>query len=195
MLQVENLYIEQIDKTINCNFLEGITHLSGKNGSGKTLLLDYISGLRKLPKNASILNSGSTIYMKQNFRFHNRVILKEFIEFIEKINDQNITAFKKFTQKYFPDFSYEEIAHTKLGMLSGGERRFIYILTILSIERKWYILDEPFTNIDKDRRETLKEIIVSMSNFGSNFIITSHDTFGIQEARTVQFEDIVHDNI
>ena len=80
-------------------------------------------------------------------------------------------------------------------MLSGGERRFIYMLTILSIERKWYILDEPFTNIDKDRRETLKEIIVSMSNFGSNFIITSHDTFEIQEARTVQFEDIVHDSI
>ena len=70
MISVENLYIKEIDRTISVKFSKGINFLKGSNGSGKTLLLDYLSGLRKLKNKKNIKNQNSNVYMRQNFSFY-----------------------------------------------------------------------------------------------------------------------------
>jgi len=69
VISVENLYIKEIDRTISVKFSKGINFLKGSNGSGKTLLLDYLSGLRKLKNKKNIKNQNSNVYMAQ--RTHN----------------------------------------------------------------------------------------------------------------------------
>ena len=59
MISVENLYIKEIDRTISVKFSKGINFLKGSNGSGKTLLLDYLSGLRKLKNKKNIKKTNS----------------------------------------------------------------------------------------------------------------------------------------
>ncbi|WP_258081457.1 ATP-binding cassette domain-containing protein, partial [Enterococcus faecium] len=192
VIVIENLFIKEIEREINCKFEEGITYLKGKNGSGKTLLLDYISGLRSpLPKNSKISNNTSCIYMRQNFTFYSRLTVNEFIHFIEGLTKESKRNFLYLLNTFFPNINFEKYKKKKLGLLSGGERRLIYILSILSIERKWYILDEPFSNLDQETREVLMVIIKTMNKEKKvNFILTAHENIPLDNLHVLDFNSI-----
>ncbi|AYY08357.1 MULTISPECIES: ATP-binding cassette domain-containing protein [Enterococcus] len=196
MIVIENLFIKEIEKEINCKFEEGITYLKGKNGSGKTLLLDYISGLRNpLPKNSKIINNNSCIYMRQNFTFYSRLTVDEFIHFVEGLTNESKKNFLNLLDTYFPDINFEKYKKKKLGLLSGGERRLVYILSILSIERKWYILDEPFSNLDQETRDILMIIIKTMSREKkANFILTAHENLSLDNLHVLDFNSIINES-
>lgn len=127
MISVENLYIKEIDRTISVKFSKGINFLKGSNGSGKTLLLDYLSGLRKLKNKKNIKNQNSNVYMRQNFSFYTKITAYEFINFIEKLNGYSVQHFFDFLEEYVPNYDFNLYKAKKLGLLSGGERRYLYI--------------------------------------------------------------------
>ena len=68
--------------------------------------------------------------------------MAEVTEF-EKHNGENV---KKLSKKQW-------------GMLSGGERKLIYILILMSINREWYILDEPFAFLDTMKKNMIWDVI------------------------------------
>lgn len=55
-------------KKIDLEFTRELNYLCGENGSGKTVLLDYIAGLRK-EKKSSIKGNENIIYINQNIFF------------------------------------------------------------------------------------------------------------------------------
>lgn len=59
-------------------------------------------------------------------------------------------------------------------MLSGGERKFLYAVILLSLDRDWYILDEPFAFVDAARRAMLWEIMNGKVSESKGIILTSH---------------------
>lgn len=186
VLTVNDLYIKEIDRHITCEFQEGITYLKGKNGSGKTLFLDYLSGLRG---NQGIDNN---IYMRQNFTFYNRLTVQEYIHFIQDLSGNSRQHFVDFLQSYYPEMDFERYKKKRLGMLSGGEKRLIYVLSILSIKRDWYILDEPFANIDQETKEDLLTIITAIrQNQKANFILTSHEPMDFNQLHTLDFNALL----
>ena len=191
MISVDNLYIKEIDRTISVKFSKGINFLKGSNGSGKTLLLDYLSGLRKLKNKKNIKNQNSNVYMRQNFSFYTKITAYEIINFIEKLNGYSVQHFFDFLEEYVPNYDFNLYKAKKLGLLSGGERRYLYILAILSIERDLYILDEPFSNIDQETKEQLIKLIEKIHyKKNSNFIITSHELLTFENMNVFEFKDI-----
>ena len=191
MISVDNLYIKEIDRTISVKFSKGINFLKWSNGSGKTLLLDYLSGLRKLKNKKNIKNQNSNVYMRQNFSFYTKITAYEFINFIEKLNGYSVQHLFDFLEEYVPNYDFNLYKDKKLGLLSGGERRYLYILAILSIERDLYILDEPFSNIDQETKEQLIKLIEKIHyKKNSNFIITSHELLTFENMNVFEFKDI-----
>ncbi len=182
---VENLYLKEVDKTFNINFRKRLNILQGSNGSGKSILLDYISGLRMAPEEAKIKGNNNIIYLNQNMYYNGRLRVDEYLKFIYNLN--NIRDYKE----YFFDFvalylndvvdEIKKMINKKMGDLSGGERRFIYNLIILSIDREWYILDEPLTAIDQNRKKYLIDIIFDYALKGKGIILTSHETLDFYE--------------
>nr|WP_244877118.1 ABC transporter ATP-binding protein [Brochothrix thermosphacta] len=61
------------------------------------------------------------------------------------------------------------------GMLSGGEKRFLYVIILLSLDKDWYILDEPFASIDKKRKLLLYKLINVKLAEGKGIILTTHE--------------------
>ena len=109
--------------------------------------------------------------MRQNFSFYTKITAYEFINFIEKLNGYSVQHFFDFLEEYVPNYDFNLYKAKKLGLLSGGERRYLYILAILSIERDLYILDEPFSNIDQETKEQLIKLIEKIHyKKNSNFI-------------------------
>ncbi|GEK35603.1 ATP-binding cassette domain-containing protein [Kurthia sibirica] len=174
MITINKLKIKEINTFVTLNIYEGITYISGKNGSGKTLFLDYISKIRKA-KTKNISGNTNMIYMRQNFSFYNRIRVKEFIKFVYNLCEENYINFYSFLKRHHISIDIEKIKNTKMGMLSGGERKLIYILTILSLQRDWYILDEPFVNIDKETKKEIINLILQLKKENRNFILTNHD--------------------
>ena len=75
----------------------------------------------------------------------------------------------------------QRIFSQKWGTLSGGERKIIYILSLLMTEKEWYILDEPFANLDIEKKQMLLNVIDLKLRLKKNIIITSHDLNDILE--------------
>lgn len=171
-IEVQNLKLPYGDHEINLRFVKGINYLKGNNGSGKTMLLDHIAGLYK-KSGDNIKGNKSIVYINQNIFFSDRLSGMDFLRFVYRL-DNNTKGRKRFEKKYCAIEEINQTIRKQWGMLSGGERKFLYAVILLSLDRDWYILDEPFAFVDAVRRAMLWEIMNGKVSEGKGIILTSH---------------------
>jgi len=152
--------------------------LVGKNGVGKTTLLNIIQG--KEPVDSGKVQLGETIvfghYSQGGIQLSND---KRIIEIVQGIADHiplangaSLSASQMLTRFNFaPNVQYS-YAHT----LSGGEKRRLYLLTVLMKNPNFLILDEPTNDLDIVTLETLEEFL---EEFKGCVLIVSHDRYFI----------------
>jgi len=150
-----------------------ITGILGRNGSGKTCLMNIIYG--KLKPTSKSVRLNNKYNPENHFQKDVLTYLPQF-SFIPKslsieriFNDYNIDL-NEFTE-YFPEF--EKYYKTKIKNLSGGEQRIIEIYVILVSDTKFCMLDEPFSQIMPIHIDTIKEIIIKEKE-KKGIIITDH---------------------
>ncbi len=150
--------------------------LVGSNGVGKTTFLELITGKQKA--DSGIIDTGSTIvfgYYSQAgivLPEDKRVIevVTDIAEYIPLGNDETLSA-AQFLQK----FGFEPARqYTYVSKLSGGEKRRLYLLTVLVTNPNFLILDEPTNDLDIVTLNILEEFLVT---FGGCLLIVSHDRY------------------
>lgn len=148
----------------------------GKNGVGKSSFLNLLIGIEK--PDSGRIESGETIvfgYYKQDgiiLKDDKRVIdvVKDIAEII-MLNDGKSLSASQFLQHFmFPP----EMQYSYVSKLSGGERRRLYLLTVLIKNPNFLILDEPTNDLDID---TLNKIEDFLSGFGGCLILATHDRY------------------
>lgn len=148
----------------------------GKNGVGKSTFLNLITGLEQ-PDSGKI-NVGETIvygYYSQHGLVINedkRVIevVKEIAEVVPLSDGSTISA-SQFLQLFqFPP----EMQYTFVSKLSGGEKRRLFLLTVLIKNPNFLILDEPTNDLDLITLSVLEQFLL---NFGGCLIVVSHDRY------------------
>lgn len=150
----------------------------GKNGTGKTTLLNIIQGKEKV--DTGKIQLGDTIvfgyYSQAGMLINNdkRIIeiVRDIAEYIPLSNGTSLSASHLLTRFNFPpnvQFSY---AHT----LSGGEKRRLYLLTVLMKNPNFLILDEPTNDLDIVTLQTLEDFL---EEFKGCVLIVSHDRYFI----------------
>lgn len=149
------------------------TGILGRNGTGKTCLMNIIYGELKT-YNKSIRLDGKVIF--DGFRSPETLRYLPQFNFIPgnlKIKrifkDFNLN-FSEFIE-YFPDF--EKYYNFKLKNLSGGENRIIEIYIILASKTLFCMLDEPFSQVMPVHVDTIKRII-NEEKKNKGIIITDH---------------------
>ncbi len=148
----------------------------GKNGVGKTTVLNMIMGLEGY--DGGKIQTGETVvfgYYSQQGMIHaddKRVIevVKEIAEFIPMADGSKLSA-SQLLQRFL--FSNEQ-QYTMVGKLSGGERRRLYLMTILIRNPNFLILDEPTNDLDIVTLSILEDFLVS---FKGCVLIVSHDRY------------------
>jgi len=150
----------------------------GKNGTGKTTLLNIIQGKEAVDSGKVAL--GDTIvfgYYSQGGMVINNdkriiEIVRDIAEHIPLSNGTSLSASQLLTRFNFPpnvQFSY---AHT----LSGGEKRRLFLLTVLMKNPNFLILDEPTNDLDIVTLQTLEDFL---EEFKGCVLIVSHDRYFI----------------
>jgi len=150
-----------------------ITGLLGRNGSGKTCLMNIIHGMLR-PVNASV-RINSKVLLKARRKPDELLHLTQLNYIPAFLTPQRVFAdfsleFSIFIE-HFPDF--EKYFRTKLKRLSGGERRIIEIYVIIASDTKFCMLDEPFSHIMPVHLDTIKKLIVQEKE-NKGILITDH---------------------
>jgi len=148
----------------------------GKNGSGKSTFLDIITG-RLRPQKGHI-QTGETIqygYYKQQglvFNDQTRVIdvVKEIAEVVRIGNGNTITAAAFLNYFMFPYPSHFQPVYK----LSGGEKRRLYLVTVLMQSPNFLILDEPTNDLDIVTLNVLEEYLAT---FNGCVVVVTHDRY------------------
>lgn len=150
--------------------------LAGKNGTGKSTLLNIITG-NLIPENGIVGTGETTVYgyYKQGglaFNEKERVIdiVKSDAEYIKMADGSMITASQLLTLFLFPP----KKQHGMVEKLSGGEKKRLHLMKVLMQNPNFLILDEPTNDLDIDTLNVLEEFL---ENFPGVLILVSHDRY------------------
>ena len=130
----------------------------GPNGVGKSTFLDLLAGV--LEPSAGEIDRGETLrigYYRQ-----------------EGIKGETVSAMTFLNYFLFPPSMHRN----KVALLSGGERRRLYLLTVLMRSPNFLILDEPTNDLDLMTLNVLEEYL---SGFAGSLLIVSHDRFFVDK--------------
>lgn len=147
----------------------------GKNGSGKTTLLRIIMGEVKPDKGRVV--RGQTVEFGY-FRQEGLQMIedKRVIDIVKDIAEQ--VEMKKGSMspaQFLTYFNFRpEIHYNYFSMLSGGEKRRLYLLTTLLKNPNFLILDEPTNDLDIDTLNRLEDFLL---NYDGCLMIVSHDRY------------------
>jgi ATP-binding cassette subfamily F protein uup len=150
--------------------------LVGRNGTGKTTLLNIITGLIA-PDDGSV-DKGETIkfgyYRQEGIQFDEEMTV---IDAVRKIAE-NVTVSNGSTLSITQFMNYflfpPEKQYTFIRKLSGGEKRRLYLLTVLMQNPNFLILDEPTNDLDILTLNVLEEYL---AGFKGCVIVVSHDRY------------------
>lgn len=148
----------------------------GPNGTGKSTFLNLITGALKL--DSGRIEVGETVkfgYYRQegiSFTPSDKVIdaVRNIAEYIDLGGGNKWTASQLLTHFLFP----YEFQHACIERLSGGEKRRLYLCTILMQNPNFLILDEPTNDLDIMTLNVLEDYLI---RFTGSVLIVSHDRY------------------
>ena len=135
----------------------------GRNGTGKSTFLNILTGSENIRDGimTGIIERGESL----NIGYYNQsgIQFDEGQTVIETVNDTKLLNMFLFTH---------DMLNNKIETLSGGEKRRLYLLTILMQNPNLLILDEPTNDLDIVTLNILEEYLLS---YKGSLIIVSHD--------------------
>ena len=181
ILEIRNISKSYGDKVLIKDFSYSFNRfekvgLIGRNGTGKSTLLNIITGM--LPPDFGTVQQGETIvfgyYRQEGITFDEDMTVIDAARKISEtvvLGDGNKISVSQFLNYFLfaPDRQY-----TYIRKLSGGEKRRLYLLTVLMQNPNFLILDEPTNDLDIITLNILEEYL---SLFKGCAVIVSHDRY------------------
>ncbi len=148
----------------------------GNNGTGKSTFIKILMG--EVKADSGTIDIGETVrfgyYSQDGLRFDEQMkvidVVQDIAEVIELGNGKKLTA-SQFLQHFL--FT-PETQHSYVYKLSGGERRRLYLCTVLMRNPNFLVLDEPTNDLDIITLNVLEEYL---QNFRGCVIVVSHDRY------------------
>ncbi len=148
----------------------------GRNGTGKSTLLNIIT--RNLAPDHGTVTTGETIqfgyYHQDGMKIgENKKVIDVIKEIAESIRVGKDTWFSTAQFLHYFNFPYHA-QNDFVRKLSGGEKRRLYLCTVLMKNPNFLILDEPTNDLDIVTLNVLEDFL---ADFGGCLIVVTHDRY------------------
>ena len=185
LLKLEDVIIFQGNKkllnTTDFTIHKGITTLTGDNGTGKTTLLHAISQLKKY-KGSFYFKDSKVKKSRKLYKKISTCLQDAFQQFISLMPREEISMQKDiwehahvWQERLLKEFDLEKELDKSLYYYSGGQRKLIQLMCLLSQKTELLLLDEPFTHLDERACSFIMDWIEENKRLaGQSFIIVSH---------------------
>ena len=195
IININDFTVKLNNKTIleNINLtLHGpkIIALVGANGAGKSTLFKSIMGIinpsdgniiinGKNPKDALKNNLISYVPQIEEVDWNFPLLVEELV-MMGRYNHMNIfrkvsIKDKRIVKESLDFVQMNEFINSQIGVLSGGQKKRIFIARALAQESKILLLDEPFSGVDINTEESLSMLFRSLVDRGCLIIVSTHN--------------------
>lgn len=148
----------------------------GNNGTGKSTFIKMLLGI--VPPDSGKFDIGDTVrfgyFSQEGLKFDEKQkvidVITDIAEYIDLGGGKHLTA-SQMLQHFL--FTPEE-QHNYVSKLSGGEKRKLYLCTVLMRNPNFLVLDEPTNDLDIPTLQILEEYL---EDFPGCVIVVSHDRF------------------
>ncbi len=176
-------------KDISLSVTEGeIVGLLGPNGAGKTTTFEMIVGFLR-PDGGKILLAEKDIstlpvwkraregllYLPQEISLFNKLTVEENIHIILEEYYKDRKEKEEICHRYLKKVGLFDLRKHIAGTLSGGEKRRLEIGRCLTLNPKFFLLDEPFSGIDPKTVYELQDTIAELKKENIGILLTDHN--------------------
>lgn len=179
ILELEDISVSRGGKkVIDCFSLEFVKGqrfgVIGPNGSGKSTLLEVITG-NLAPESGTVDTGVNTVFGYYDQTSVNLPLDKTPIKYFSEIGNLIVLSgdYAVTPARFLELFGFPTSFHRlPIGVLSGGERRRLYLLSTLVRNPNFLVLDEPTNDLDIDTLRRLEQYVL---DFNGCVVTVSHD--------------------
>ncbi len=175
-LVLEKLAIARGDRVLFAGFslqigAGEVVHLTGRNGAGKTSLLEAIAGLRQ-PEAGTITGPAAlhTHWIGHKNGLHPALSAVENLQFWCGLAGADAARIPTVLDRLRLKAARQRPART----LSTGQKRRTALARLLLCRRPWWLLDEPLAGLDAEGAALFAELVAEHRAAGGSVLLTSH---------------------
>ncbi len=183
-------------KDLSLTLVEGqALQLRGANGSGKTTLLRVIAGLsepqagqiwfRKVALPAARQALGiAACWCGHRDGLKSDLSVRENLTLHQKLSGRSAAMS---VESAASALGVADLLDLAAGVLSAGQRRRVALSRLLLLDAILWLLDEPFTHLDRESQEVLSGLIISHCHKGGACVLATHDLPTALTGQTSEF--------
>ena len=160
--------------------------LEGRNGSGKSTLLRAILGLIDVDSGDVLWNGALVRDHRQTFHacvvwLAHRVGFKADLTLVENLRFEAALTSRapRDLQAVLERLDIDRLRRLPLRALSAGQQRRVALARMLLADAMLWMLDEPFTNLDREGRDLVLELVSEHLQAGGMCIMTAHQDLNL----------------
>ena len=188
MIRGERCLFEGLDFAVKSGEL---LILEGRNGCGKTSLMRAIAGMLSLETGEIFWNDEPVRKQRQNFHgslvwLAHRTGLKGDLNMLENLQFERSLRQQstRDSESVYERLGIERLRKLPLRSLSAGQQRRVALARMLLADVPLWMLDEPFTNLDREGRKLVMELVEEHLAAGGLCVMAAHQDVEIDAPTT-----------